>query len=171
MASYLIIFGAAVRTDGRPSGTLQRRIEGALHAGRDLADPWFLPTGGLGREGFVEAQVMADHLRAGGARPDRILVEGRGLDTFQSAQLCQALLAARDDVDEVLVCTSAYHPVRCALLMRMLGYRVRRPPMPADLPHVGLMKWLRYAAKELVSTPYDCILMLYNVMFSGRRAA
>lgn len=171
MASYLIIFGAAVRPNGTPSGTLQRRIEGALHASRDVADAWFVPTGGLGREGFVEAQVMAQRLRAGGAPAGRILVEGQALDTLQSVRLCHRLLAARGDVDEVVVCTSAYHQFRCALLLAMLGYRVRRPPMPADLPHVGLAKWLTYAGKELVSTPYDCILMLCNVMFSGRRAA
>lgn len=171
MASYLIIFGAAVRPDGRPSGTLQRRIEGALRAAEQVADPWFVPTGGLGREGFVEGQVMAEHLRAGGAPAGRILVEGQALDTLQSVHLCHALLAGRPDVDEILVCTSAYHQFRCGLLMAMLGYRVRRPPMPADLPHVGWSKWLTYAGKELISTPYDCILMLHNVMFSGRSAA
>lgn len=169
MASYIIIFGAAVRLDGRPSGTLRRRIEGALAAARDLHEPWFLPTGGLGREGFVEAEVMADHLRAGGAPDGRILIEGQALDTFRSAKLCHALLSARGDVDEVVICTSRYHQFRCGLLMRMLGYRVRRPPMPRDLPMVGFGRWLSYVAKEFVSTPYDYLLMLGHLWAGGRR--
>jgi uncharacterized SAM-binding protein YcdF (DUF218 family) len=169
LASYLIIFGAAVRLDGKPSGTLRRRIDGALAAAAGCEDAWFLPTGGLGREGFVEAQVMADRLRAGGAPSARIVIEGQARDTFESARLCDRLLSERGDVDEVLICTSRFHQPRCALLFAMLGYRVRRPPMPRDLPAVGLGRWLRYVAKEFVSTPYDAALMLGHLAFGRRR--
>lgn len=168
---YLVIFGAAVRTDGTPSGTLQRRIDGALAAARGEPDPWFVTTGGLGREGFVEAEVMARRLVAAGVPQDRILIEGQARDTLESVEFCHALLAGRGGVDELLVCTSPYHQPRCALLLALRGYRVRRPPMPRDLPSVGPAKWLAYVAKEFVSTPYDCILMLCKLMFSGRRAA
>ena len=160
MATYLVIFGAAVRPDGRPSGVLRRRIDGALAAAEAIADPWFLTTGGLGREGHVEAQVMADHLRAGGAPAGRILIEGQARDTLQSVRLCHAILSARGDADEVVVCTSRFHQLRCAMLLSLLGHRVRRPPMPLDRPHLGRGRWAAYVGKEFFSTPYDGMLML-----------
>lgn len=160
----MVIFGAAVRPDGRPSGVLRRRIEGALAAARAIDDPWFLTTGGLGREGHVEAQVMAGHLTAGGARAERVLVEGAALDTLQSVRLCHEILAARRDVGEVVVCTSRFHQPRCAMLLAMLGYRVVRPPMPLDRPHLGPGRWAAYVGKEFFSTPYDCILLLGDLI-------
>lgn len=164
MATYLVIFGAAVRPDGRPSGVLRRRIEGALAAAEGLSDPWFLPTGGLGREGHVEAEVMARHLVAGGAPADRILVEGRAMDTLQSVRLCHDILGARGDVGEVVVCTSRFHQPRCATLFSMLGYRVRRPIMPLDRRHLGPAAWAAYVGKEFFSTPYDCMLLLWDIV-------
>lgn len=163
MATYLVIFGAAVRPDGRPSGVLRRRIEGALVAAQGLDDPWFLPTGGLGREGHVEAQVMAEHLVAGGARRDRILVEGAARDTFESLRLCHDILAACGEEVEVVVCTSRFHQPRCSMLFAMLGYRVTRPAMPPDRPHLGRGRWTTYVGKEFFSTPYDCMLMLWGL--------
>lgn len=160
MATYLVIFGAAVRPDGTPSGVLRRRIEGALAAAKAIDDPWFLATGGLGREGHVEAQVMAEHLVAGGARPGRVLVEGLALDTLQSIRLCHAILAARGDAEEIVVCTSRFHQLRCATLLSMLGYRVVRPSMPLDRPNLGPGRWAAYVGKEFFSTPYDCMLLL-----------
>ncbi|MDP3854299.1 YdcF family protein [Phenylobacterium sp.] len=165
MATYLVIFGAAVRPDGQPSGSLQRRIEGALKASSDLDNCCFMPTGGLGKAGFVEAEVIGRILRAAGVPASRIVVEGQASDTLASVRLCHALLEARGDADEILVCTSGYHQPRCALLFAILGYRTRRPPMARDLPSLGPAKWLTYVAKEFISTPYDCILLLHTVAF------
>lgn len=164
MATYLVIFGAAVRPDGRPSGVLRRRIVGALAAARGIDDPWFLTTGGLGREGHVEARVMAEHLIAGGARADRVLVEGQALDTLQSIRLCHDILSARGDADEIVVCTSRFHQPRCAMLLAMLGYRLVRPPMPLDRPNLGAGRWAAYVGKEFFSTPYDCMLLLGDLI-------
>ncbi|MBL8773483.1 MAG: YdcF family protein [Phenylobacterium sp.] len=160
MAAYLVIFGAAVKADGQPSGTLRRRVEGALAIGRDLPDPVYLPTGGQGRHGPAEAAIMRDLLLAGGAPADRIVVEDRARDTLESVERCHALLAARGDAQAVIPCTSRYHIPRCALLFRILGYPVRTFPMPADRPHVGWRKWLTYVAKECLALPYDAVLLL-----------
>ena len=50
---YYVIFGAAVRPDGQPSGTLRRRVEGAWQLATRPPPCKFIVTGGEGREAFV----------------------------------------------------------------------------------------------------------------------
>jgi hypothetical protein len=144
MAVYLIIFGAAVRADGSASGSLQRRVEGALANAEAIADAKFIPTGGLGRY----------------APPEAVVMEDKAHDTLESIRYSHAILAACDDVDAVIPCTSPYHIPRCALLLRMLGYKVRIPEMPADRPHLALRKWIVFVLKEFLALPYDALLLL-----------
>jgi uncharacterized SAM-binding protein YcdF (DUF218 family) len=160
MAVYLIIFGAAVRADGSASGSLQRRVEGALANAEAIADAKFIPTGGLGRYAPPEAVVMERLLLQNDVKPENIFLEDKAHDTLESIRYSHAILAACDDVDAVIPCTSPYHIPRCALLLRMLGYKVRIPEMPADRPHLALRKWIVFVLKEFLALPYDALLLL-----------
>ncbi|HWI86830.1 MAG TPA: YdcF family protein [Sphingomonas sp.] len=154
---YVVIFGAAVGADGRPSGSLERRVAGALawwHAHRDVH---FLPTGGIGRHGPAEAAVMRDMLIAAGVAPARITLEDKARDTLESVRLCDRILRARGDAGAIICCTSPYHQLRCTLLFRMLGYTVIVPPMPSDRAALPAAKYWRFRGKELLSAPYDMI--------------
>ncbi|MEO8317090.1 MAG: YdcF family protein [Bradyrhizobium sp.] len=160
MAVYFVIFGAAVRADGTPSGSLARRVEGALALARDVRPRLFLATGGVGRYGPAEAQVIRNLLLAAGAQEQEILTEDRATDTLQSVLFCHAILRGRSDVDLLVPCSSGYHNFRCALLFRILGYSVRIGRMPPELAHLGLWRWSRYVVKEIVALPYDAALLL-----------
>lgn len=94
MSNYLVIFGAAVREDGSPSGTLRRRCKSAVRAGQAIDDTIYLPSGGVGRHGPVEALVMRELLMADGVPPQQIVVEVQATDTLQSVRLCSQLLRA-----------------------------------------------------------------------------
>jgi uncharacterized SAM-binding protein YcdF (DUF218 family) len=156
----LVIFGAAVRADGSPSGSLQRRCDTALRAGRDLGSPLYLATGGVGEHGPAEAQVMRNILAAAGVCAQRILVETESRDTLQSVRHCTHLLRQRDDVRQLLVCSSSYHNPRCVLLLRAAGFRCDAARSPSDRPYLGWGKWLRYSLKELIATPWDLSILL-----------
>jgi len=159
---YLVIFGAAVRADGTASGSLARRVEGALAIARELRDPIFLATGGVGRYRPAEAVIIRKLLLAARVDPGSILVEDQAEDTLQSVLLCDALLRSRSDVDLLIPCSSAYHNLRCALLFRMLGYRVEVRSMPKERPHLPLWKWLLYVLKEAIALPYDAVLLVFR---------
>lgn len=159
MSVYLIIFGAAVRADGSPSGSLARRVDGALTLARTVANPKFIATGGVGRHGPAEAVVIRELLMRGGIRQEDVLLEDQARDTLDSIEFCDAILAECTDVEVVVPCTSTYHIPRCAMLLRMLGYTIRIPPMPADRSHLSLPKWLLYVIKECVALPYDALLL------------
>lgn len=160
MSNYLVIFGAAVRANGTPSGTLMRRIDGAVAAGHRVTNPCYMPTGGKGATGFVEAEVMRDMLIAQGVAPEAIMMEPHARDTLESIRLCDVLLRAADDVETVIPCTSRYHILRCATLLRLRGWKVRTMPMPGD---AGLLPWrklLWYYLKEILALPYDMVLLM-----------
>jgi len=163
MSACLIIFGAAVRADGKPSGTLARRILGALEVARGLDDAVFLATGGAGDNGIVEADVIGSRLSAAGIDPSAIIFDRDATDTFDSIVNCDRLLRTID-VDWVAACTSRYHVPRCKLLLRVLGWKVRAVHMPSDWGHVPTARLVSYYLKEFVSTPYDLLLVaLYRL--------
>ena len=159
MAVFLVVFGAAVRDDGSPSGTLRRRCESAVTFSRRFAAPYFLATGGVGRHGPAEASVIRTVLLEQGIPADRVLVEPVARDTLEAVRFCARLLRARRDVERVLVCSSSYHAPRCVLLFRIAGFQSAAVPTASDLPHLGRAKWLRYVLKEIVATPWDAIVL------------
>lgn len=164
MADYIVIFGAAVRADGTASGSLRRRCEVAARHGRALAgagaEVFYVATGGVGRHGPAESEVMGDLLRRLGVPDAQILLESASHDTLRSVLNCSALLRRRGDAARVLVATSSYHRLRCRLLFALAGFNSRALPTPSDRPHLGWAKWLRYCAKEWLATPWDAAWVL-----------
>jgi vancomycin permeability regulator SanA len=157
---YYIIFGAAVQSDGEPSPALRRRIEGALSAANGRRNARFMPTGGAGTSGFVEAEVMRRVLLESGVPIDHIVVESQGRNTLESSRLCTALLAAAGNVECVVPCTNPYHLTRCAVLLRLQGWHVRLAQMPSDLRKVRWWKLLFYYLREGAALPCDVVLLL-----------
>ena len=84
--AIIVIFGAAVRPDGRPSQTLRYRVDAAARFGARFARPLFIPTGAKGRYGDAEATVMARQLIDAGFPAEAILEETTGTDTLSSAR-------------------------------------------------------------------------------------
>ena len=157
---YVIIFGAAILSDGTPSPALQHRIAGALDWSRGRDDVMFLATGGRGRQGPPEAQVVRSELIAGGVSPSLILVECEARDTLESVRLCHLILGARGDCRKVIVCTSTYHQPRCALLLRIIAYQVLVPRVPKGWGRLTAGRYALALMKEAIATPYDAGLLL-----------
>ena len=157
---YIVIFGAAVRPGGRPSPALRQRIDGALAWARDHPGAMLLPTGGVGAHGPAEAMVMKRTLVDAGIAASRIIVERHGRDTLESVRLCHRILQDRGDCRRVICCTSRYHQPRCALLFRLLGYRVIIPDVPNRMGRMSRRTYGRMVAREVAATPYDGLLLL-----------
>lgn len=126
----IVIFGAAVRPDGTPSTALRWRTEAAVTLGRTLDDPYYIPTGGLGRHPPTEAEVMARLLHAMNVPPERILPETTAVNTMGSVRAVRRLLLEMGHHGPVYAATSAYHLPRCVTLLRLAGLRARPVPPP-----------------------------------------
>jgi uncharacterized SAM-binding protein YcdF (DUF218 family) len=156
--AVIVIFGAAVRPDGSPSGTLRHRVAAAVRFGSRFEQPLFIPTGAKGRFGDPEAAVMARLLMAAGYSDSAIVREETGADTLSSVRAVVRLLRGRAPV---YACTSAYHLPRCLMLLRLAGVRARAcppPPVPA-----ATSQWLRWywRLRETPAVPYDAMVMLW----------
>jgi vancomycin permeability regulator SanA len=156
----LVIMGAAVMPDGKPSGAMRRRVKGALALGRKSPDPFYIVTGGTGRYGSPEADVMKAELQAGGIVEDRIATEAASTDTLSSILNCASIIREHGHVDSVSVCSDRYHIPRCRWLFWLLGIPTRPGNMPSGLNVNGILRWSLYYVREIIATPADTLLLL-----------
>jgi uncharacterized SAM-binding protein YcdF (DUF218 family) len=156
--AIIVIFGAAVRPDGKPSGTLRHRVTAAARFAARFQRPLFVPTGSKGRFGDPEAKVMARLLRDAGFSEESILQEETGTDTLSSVRAVARLVRGRSPV---YACSSAYHLPRCLLLLRLAGIPARACPPP--LVPAATSQWRRWywRLREMPALPYDALLMLW----------
>ncbi|MBV1959226.1 MAG: YdcF family protein [Pseudomonadales bacterium] len=164
---YFIVFGAAVKPDGYPSGTLQRRVMGAYALASQVQSPIFILTGGIGQYGPAEAEVMRNILLQQGVSDEQMIIEDKATDTMESAILC-ANIILRSKVTEfwVTVCSSPYHNYRCQMLLSQLGVSSHRGAMPSDKAALGVVKWAFYYFREAVAFTWDFIHILYLKTFN-----
>lgn len=156
--AIIVIFGAAVRPDGRPSDTLRHRVDAAVQFGRQFARPLFIPTGAKGRYGDAEASVMARQLINAGFSPENIQEERTGTDTLSSVRVVARMIGGKSPV---YACTSAYHLPRCLMLLRLAG--INAAPCPPPPVPAATSQWIRWywRFRETPALPYDMLLMLW----------
>ena len=162
--AIIIIFGAAVRPDGRPSQTLRHRVEAAARFGARFTRPLFIPTGAKGRYGEAEATIMARLLIDAGFAPEAIHREETGTDTLSSVRaVARMVLKALPSGGKagIYACTSAYHLPRCLVLPRLAGVKARTcPPPPVPAATTQRQRWF-WRLRETLALPYDALLMLW----------
>ncbi len=154
----IIIFGAAVRPDGTPSGALRDRVDAAIRFGRTRPGVLYMPTGGQGRFGAPEAAVMTDLLRVQGI--DRIEPEPTATNTIGSVRACARLLAGRPG--PVFAATSGYHLPRCVLLLRLAGLDAHACPPPIRRASTRRIKRWYWRLREVAALPVDAVLMVWE---------
>ncbi len=155
-----MIFGAAVRPDGQPSGTLRRRVAAAARLAARFPTVLLIPTGGVGRFGASEASVMAALLRQAAQPGWTLLLEETATDTLSSVRAVRRLLRREGHAGPIYAATSAYHLPRCLLLLWLAGMPTRPCP-PPDAPAAAsrARRWY-WRLREVPAIPYDAALVL-----------
>lgn len=151
----IVIFGAAVRADGRPSAALARRIGYGLAAAEAHPEAVVLCSGGVGREGPSEASVMVELLTWRGVAPERLIADEASLDTLQSVAVAARMARARGW--HVVACSDGYHLPRIRLMLALLG--VESMAGPCDGPRGDRLHRLGMALREIPAIPYDVALV------------
>lgn len=121
-ADAAVILGSKVHEDGTPSARLVARLERGRELHRDGRVQTLIVSGGLGKEGHQEADVMRDWLVAAGVPADDILVDPDGVDTGATARNTTRLMKERE-LRSVVVVTQFFHVSRTKLAFRKLGIR------------------------------------------------
>ena len=150
----IVIFGAAVRPDGRPSPSLLRRIGYGLKASLAHPDAPIFCSGGIGRAGPSEASIIARVLRGQGVTADRLVLDEASLDTLQSV-IAAARYVRQSGRDGLIVCSDGYHQPRIRLMLSVLGVATEAGPTARSLAGTQLASWLRMYLREALAIPYD----------------
>jgi vancomycin permeability regulator SanA len=167
---YVVIFGSALLPGGKPSGTMKRRVQGAVNMAAGISNAKFLVTGGKERFGLSEAKAMRNLLLEKGVPVHDIVMEQRARDTLDSVYFCRDILCSLTDIGRIFVCSSPYHLLRCLVLFRMIGIKVATGKMPSDRPALGWIKWIYFCLREAAALPWDMMVVLYLRIFNKQRA-
>ncbi|MDF2233250.1 YdcF family protein [Albimonas sp. CAU 1670] len=145
MTEALVVLGAALRPDGRPSPALTRRIETAARLFAAGRAPWALVSGGPARGGVSEAEAMRRALVERGVPEAAILVEDRARDTLENARFAIPILRAAGVRRAVLV-TDRVHMPRALAVFRLLGMPAAGAPCAAPTGRRGAVYRVHEAA-------------------------
>jgi uncharacterized SAM-binding protein YcdF (DUF218 family) len=156
----VVIFGAAVRPGGAPSGALMRRVAAGLQYATQAPDCRFILTGGLGEFPPTEAEVMARLLRERSIGAERLFEERRSTTTLESVVNCISMMSAWPDVANVVLCSDYYHLPRCRWLFRIRGVPTRAWPADSSTQTNHWLKWLWFHLREMPAIALDTLLSM-----------
>jgi vancomycin permeability regulator SanA len=121
-ADVAVVLGNMVHPDGRPSLPLKARLDTGISLYRDGTVKRLIMSGGRGREGFEEADVMADYAIAHGVPERAVVVDRGGIDTWHTARFTAAYMQ-RENLQSVIAVSQYFHIARCKLALRRFGLR------------------------------------------------
>lgn len=115
-----VVFGNKVEPWGEPSPSLASRLDKAVDLYHRGFYPAVIVSGGFGKEGWDEAQVMADYLAARGVPLSSILIDHEGNNTYLTA-LHTAQIAREKGYRSFLLVSHFYHLPRARLSFARLN--------------------------------------------------
>ena len=144
-AEYLLVLGARVYEDGRPSAALAARLDTAYDFMQEHPEVTAILCGGQGsNEPCPEAEAMYDYMVDKGMDADRLLLEDKSSNTIQNIENARALIG---DGHKTAVVTSDYHLARARVLMERGG--LDACGIPAPTPYPG--QWVAVRCREYCS--------------------
>jgi uncharacterized SAM-binding protein YcdF (DUF218 family) len=152
-ADAIVVFGAAVDAEGRPSLALADRVETACRLYHEGRAPVLIFSGGRGPGQIDEADAMRNLALRRGVPADAIVLDHDGVTTDATVRNTAALLDARN-VHRVLAVSHAYHLPRVKLAYQSTGREVFTVPaqesrtltrMPYYVLRETAAMWLYYA--------------------------
>lgn len=120
ISDVIVILGSKVDPDGEPSPRLKSRLDQGLALFRSGYGKKIIVSGGIGKEGFDEARVMAGYLAEHGIAKSAILLDSKGNTTFLTARHCKELMQIKG-YSSAIVVSQYYHLTRTKLAFRKAG--------------------------------------------------
>jgi uncharacterized SAM-binding protein YcdF (DUF218 family) len=147
-ADAIIVLGAGVDADGRPSLALYDRVETACRLYHEGRAPLLIFSGGPGpAPGARETDAMRDLALRRGVPGTAILLDRDGVTTDATVRNTTAVLSERK-LGRVLVVSHGYHLPRVKLAYRAAGREVYT--VPAEQSR-GLVRMPYYVAREVAA--------------------
>jgi vancomycin permeability regulator SanA len=116
-----VVLGNKVNINGLPSNRLQARLDKAVELYNQGYFNYIIVSGGVGKEGFDEAEVMKNYLINKDVPEDLIINDSNGYNTHMTAE--NAKLIMNDlNMESVMVITQYFHITRTKLAFNQMGF-------------------------------------------------
>lgn len=160
-ADVILVLGASVWPDERPSPILLSRVEAGVALYKQGYAPRIIVSGGLGKLPPSEAEVMRRVAVSMGVPPDDILMEDQSHSTMANIRNSARIMAAHG-WRSVLLVTDPYHEFRACRVAADAGFEVY--PAPATDSPGWTIPWLRayYTIREVFA------VIAYEILRVGR---
>ncbi|GAB6051982.1 hypothetical protein JCM17960_08020 [Magnetospira thiophila] len=145
----IVVLGAAVLPDGRPSAALRRRVAVAVRCYFEHETLPLVMSGGAVSHATPESHVMRDLARAAGVPETAIIVEDRSRNTWQNAQEVRVLAETRGWTHLLLV-SDRFHLPRARDMFRRHGLAVSTAPVDRA-PGDSRLAWIMAHGRETLS--------------------
>ncbi|MCG7499708.1 YdcF family protein [Vibrio sp. Of7-15] len=153
VADVGVVYGNKVEVTGLPSKRLEARLLAALELYTKKQVGKLIVSGGIGIEGYDEAQIMASYLISQGVSEDDILIDNLGYNSHSTSLNAAKLLSNKTSVVAI---SQQYHISRAKLSLRNAGFQY----VYGYSPHFVELRdvysyfreapaWLKYWAFEL----------------------
>ena len=121
-ADYAVVLGNKVNEDGTLSTRLEKRMECAIRLYESNRIKGFIVSGGLGKEGYYEADKMREYLIQHNIPDSLIVVDNYGTNTRNTII---NTLNMQDSLhyNNLIVVSQYYHITRTKVLFRKAGFR------------------------------------------------
>ncbi len=144
-ADYVLVLGALVNPDGRPSAALSARCDTAKAFLEKHENAKAILCGAKGsNEPIAEAESMYNYLTGKGIDGKRLIKESESNNTIQNIANAKKLVKPGD---VVAIVTSDYHLARARMLLKKAGLGDAGIPAPTPHPY----QWVSVRCREYCS--------------------
>ena len=119
-ADVAVVLGNEVLANGKPHPRLAARLDRALALFRNKHCPLIIVSGGIGRSGHSEAEVMASYLKENGVPSRNIVRDVSGVNTWETARFTATYMREYNLTSAVAV-SQFFHVARSAAALGFMG--------------------------------------------------
>lgn len=120
-ADVAVVFGNKVNEDGSLSDRLQARLDQAILLYQQKRIHHIIVSGGMGKEGFFEADKMQEYLLKKQIPAEIIIVDNLGNDTELTVKNSLAIMQEKGFITAISV-SQYFHQTRAKMLFRKYGF-------------------------------------------------
>lgn len=118
-ADVAVVLGNKVELNGQPSERLKARLDRTVELYEAGYFPMIIVSGGIGMEGFDEANVMKAYLVDQGIPDEKIFEDNNGYNSYMTAQNASSIMKQLE-LDSAMIITQYYHISRTKLAFRKM---------------------------------------------------
>ena len=146
-SDLIIVLGNKVEESGIPSKRLQYRLNKSYELFQAGLAPIIIVSGGIGKEGFDEAEIMATYLIEKGISKERIIRDNQGITTYASALNSRSIMN-QNNTHSIIVVSQYFHLLRSKIAFEKMGIQ------QVSLEHAGwFFEWRDVYSCLLYTSP------------------